>query len=377
VPWREVSIMSMRREFVMLASQEGANRRELCRRYAISPTTGYKWLQRAGADREESYTDRSRRPLSSPTRTAAAMEGTVLSLRDTHPAWGGRKLRRRLIDLGHGVVPSASTITEILRRHHRLDADETAEHAAWQHFVREAPNELWQMDFKAQFPTDEGDCHALSVLDDCSRFALALEACPDQRLDTVKGRLTGIFRCYGLPHAMLADNGPPWGNSDEAESRYTRLEVWLIQLGIPLHHGRPYHPHTQGKDERFHRTLETELVGRRRFASLRECQHAFQCWRQVYNTERPHEAIGLDTPSRHYRPSRRSFPERLPPVDYPDRLVRKVQANGRISFAGRKWPVGKAFAGHHLALRPTLRDGAYDVFFCQQTVATIDLRDPP
>jgi transposase InsO family protein len=369
--------MSMRREFVMLASQEGANRRELCRRYAISPTTAYKWLQRADANPEESYADRARRPLSSPARTAAAVEAAVLSLRDGHPAWGGRKLRRRLIDLGHAPVPSASTITEILRRHHRLDTDAADQHTACQRFARERPNELWQMDFKAQFPTDEGDCHALSVLDDCSRFALGLEACADQRRDTVKGRLTGIFRCYGLPHAMLTDNGPPWANSDDADSRYTRLEVWLIQLGIPLHHGRPYHPQTQGKDERFHRTIEIELVGRRRFASLRECQKAFQHWREIYNTERPHEAIGLDTPSRHYRPSRRSFPEHLPPVEYPDRLVRKVQRDGRIGFAGRKWPVGKAFAGHLLALRPTLRDGAYEVFFCQEAVASIDLHDPP
>lgn len=377
MPWPKVSIMSMRREFVMLASQEGANRRELCRRYAISPTTGYKWLQRTKADPEESYVDRSRRPLASPTRTAAAVEAAVLSVRDAHPAWGGRKLRRRLIDLGHDRVPSASTITEILRRHHRLDGEAADQGATCQRFARERPNELWQMDFKAQFPIDEGHCHALSVLDDCSRFALALEACPDQRMDTVKGRLTGIFRCYGLPHALLADNGPPWGNSADADCRYTRLEVWLIQLGVPLHHGRPYHPQTQGKDERFHRTIEVELVGRRRFASLLECQQAFQRWRAIYNTERPHEAIGLDTPSRHYRSSCRSFPEHLPTVEYPDRLVRKVQTNGRISFAGRKWPVGKAFANHPVALRPTLRDGSYHVFFCQQQVATIDLRDPP
>jgi transposase InsO family protein len=334
-------------------------------------------LGRADRDCEESYADRSRRPHASPSRTAAAVETAVLSLRDAHPAWGGRKLRRRLIDLGHDLVPSASTITEILRRHDRLDTDAADRHGPYQRFARESPNELWQMDFKAQFPTDEGACHALSVLDDCSRFALGLEACADQRLDTVKGRLTGIFRCYGLPHAMLADNGPPWGNSDDAHSRYTRLEVWLIQLGIPLYHGRPYHPQTQGKDERFHRTIEAELVGRRRFASLRECQQAFLRWREVYNTERPHEAIDLDTPSRHYRPSPRSFPESLPPVEYPDRLVRKVQANGRISFAGRKWPVGKAFANHPVALRPTLRDGSYHVFFCQQQVATIDLCDPP
>jgi transposase InsO family protein len=375
VPWPEVSIVSMRRELVMLAGQEGANRRELCRHYGVSPSTAYKWLGRADADREESFADRSRRPRSSPARTSAVMQAAVLSLREEHPAWGGRKLRRRLVDLGHAGVPSASTITEILRRHGRLDADAAARRTAWQRFAREAPNELWQMDFKAQFATDAGRCHALSVLDDCSRFALALEACPNQRRDTVKHALTGVFRRYGLPHAMLTDNGPPWGNREDDDSRYTRFEAWLIQLGIPLHHGRAYHPQTQGKDERFHRTIEVELVGRRRFATLLECQQAFQRWRHVYNSERPHEAIGLDTPARRYQPSLRSFPETLPSVDYPDRLVRKVQTSGRISFAGQHWFVGKAFAGHRVALRPTLQDGRYDVFFCQQPVASVDLRD--
>jgi transposase InsO family protein len=377
VPWREVSIMSVRRELVMLASQEGANRRELFRRYKISPTTGYKWLGRSAADRQESYANRSRRPLTSPARTSPAMEAAVLALRDAHPAWGGRKLRRRLVDLGHQGVPSASTISEILRRHQRLDRSEADKHVAWQRFARQAPNELWQMDFKAHFATDEGRCHALSVLDDCSRFALALEACPNQQLDTVKERLTGIFRNYGLPHAMLTDNGPPWGNSEDEESRYTRFQVWLIQLGIPLHHGRPYHPQTQGKDERFHRTVEAEVVGRRRFCTLAETQQAFQRWRHVYNSERPHEAIDLDTPLRRYEPSRRRFPEQLPPVEYADRIVRKVQLNGRISFAGRIWSIGKAFAGQPVALRPTLEDGLYDAFFCQQPIASINLRDQP
>ena len=219
------------------------------------------------------------------------METAVLALRDEHPAWGGRKLRRRLVDLGHAGVPSASTITEILRRHGRLDANQTDARTAWQRFARETPNELWQMDFKAHFATDEGRCHALSVLDDCSRFALAVEACSDQRLDTVKGQLTGVFRRYGLPCAMLTDNGPPWGSSEDEESRFTRFEVWLIQLGIPLHHGRPYHPQTQGKDERFHRTIEAELIGRRRFATLAECQHAFERWRHDYNPASQHPSV--------------------------------------------------------------------------------------
>ncbi len=261
----------------------------------------------------------------------------MLGLRDLHPAWGGRKLAHRLVVLGHTDVPSPSTITQILRRHGRLDPLEAARHKAWQRFARASPNELWQMDFKAPFETDQGRCHALTVIDDCSRFALGLEACVNQQGDTVQGRLTGLFRRYGLPQELLSDNGSPWGSSDEEEPRFTRLEAWLIQLGVELHHGRPYHPQTQGKDERFHRTLQAELIGRRRFRDLVECQGAFDRWRQIYNGERPHEALGLATPMQHYRPSPRSFPERLAAVEYPDRLVRKVQRGGHIDFGGRRW----------------------------------------
>ena len=364
--------MSLRREFVELARPEGVNRRELCRRYGISPTTAYKWLGRSAADADEAFADRSRRPLRSPGQTPEAMEAAVLAARGAAPMWGGRKLRKVLLNQGHEDVPSASTITEILRRHGKLDANRGSHHGPWQRFAREAPNELWQMDFKAPFATDAGECHALTVLDDCSRFALGVEACANERLGTVMERLTGIFRRYGMPQAMLTDNGPPWANCDQG-SRYTRFEAWLIQLGVGICHGRPYHPQTQGKDERLHGTLQLELIGRRRFTTLEHCQREFEHWRHVYNSERPHEAIDLDTPAQRYRASVRSFPERLPPIEYAERLVRKVHANGSINFGGRRWPVGKAFAGHPVALRLTLTDGVYEVLFCQEQIGQVDL----
>jgi transposase InsO family protein len=371
--------MSMRREFVMLAGQEGANRRELCRRYGISPTTGYKWLGRAAAEPDGAglgLADRSRRPRTSPGRTPAPMEASVLGLRDRHPAWGGRKLRRRLIDLGHDGVPGASTITAILRRHDRLDPAEGAKHAAWRRFERAHPNELWQMDFKGHFALDQGRCHPLGVLDDCSRYALGLEALADEGADGVTARLTALFRRYGLPRALLADNGAPWGAC--GERALTALEVWLIQLGVGLHHGRPRHPQTQGKEERFHRTLLAECVGRRRFRDLADCQRAFEAWRHVYNHERPHQALGLDVPARRYRPSVRAFPERPEPFDYGQgAVVRKVQDKGVISFRNGAWRVGKALVGHAVAVRPTGTDGVHEVFFCQHRVATIRLTHAP
>ncbi len=375
MPWEEVSIVSQRREFVMLASRPGANIRALCRQYRISPTTAYKWLGRGSRNPAESFSDRSHVPLRQPRRTPAAMEALVLDVRDQHP-WGGRKIKRRLENLGHRDVPSASTITAILKRSGRLETN--ARHGAWQRFEREAPNELWQMDFKGHFALVNGRCHPLTVIDDCSRFALALEACGDEKAETVESKLSRAFKRYGMPSAILADNGPPWGGRDNNSNQvvYTALAVWLIRLGITVSHGRPLHPQTQGKDERFHRTLKAEVIDRRALIDLSHCQRVFDSWRDFYNCERPHDALNLDVPACRYQVSNRTFPDQLPTIEYADPLVRKVQAKGEISFKGREWCVGKAFAGYPVAVRPTQEDGKLDVFFCHQRITTIDLANP-
>lgn len=370
--------MEQRREFVMLFDQDGVNRRELCRRFAITPQTGYKLWHRWREEGEAGLADRSRRPKQSPGRTPQAVEAAVLRVRDEHPVWGGRKIARRLRDLGHDGVPSASTVSEILRRHGRLDAAASAARERPQRFERAAPNELWQMDFKGHFPLGSrgGRCHPLTVLDDHSRYALGIRACGEESEATVRGELTAIFRRYGLPDRMLMDNGSPWGASN-AEHRYTRFEVWLMELGVAVSHGRAYHPQTQGKDERFHRTLAAEAIGRRRFADLAECQRRFDAWRQVYNAERPHEALDLAVPATRYRPSRRHFPETLVPFDYgPGAVVHRVNAKGYLRFGKGAFWLGGAFIGRPVALRPAVADGCVDVFFCAHKVATLDLREP-
>ena len=376
MPWKKVSAVDLREEFVALAGREGGKVRGLCRRYGISPTTAYKWLERHAAEGRAGLLDRSRRPHASPGRTAAAMEDRIVALRDRHPAWGGRKLRRRLLDLGLADVPSPSTITAVLRRHGRLDADDAVKHRAFIRFEQATPNALWQMDFKGHFALRAGRCHPLTVLDDHSRFALGLEACADERWGTVQARLTGLFRRYGLPWRILVDNGAPWGS--DAESQDTRLTVWLLRLDIPVSHSRPYHPQTQGKAERFHRSLVAELLERQPLADLDECQRHFDAWRQIYNSERPHEGIGLQVPLARYRPSPRSFPETLPPLDYAGNdIVRTVDAAGLISFQNRRFRLGKAFRGQPVALRPTDQDGQFNICFGRHPIACIDLADAP
>ena len=372
MPWQEVSTMSLREEFVALASQEGANVRARCRQFGISPTTGYKWLGRYREQGAPGLADQSRRPRTSPARTAADVEAAVVALRRAHPAWGARKLRARLLALGHQAVPSPRTSTAILRRHALLDPAAAARHRPWQRFEHDAPNALWQMDFKGHFPTLRGRCHPLTVLDDHSRFALALEACPDEQATTVQARLTALFRRYGLPARMLMDHGAPWG--DAGDQPHTLLTVWLLRLGIAVSHGRPAHPQTQGKDERFHRTLQAEALRDRTFTDLADCQRQFDRFRDAYNLERPHEALGFATPASRYRPSPRPFPDPLPPVEYaPGELVRKVQRDGEIHLHGRVYQVGKAFRGYPVALRPTLDAGVLAVYFCHQRVATLAL----
>ena len=373
MPWSEKSIMSQRHEFVMLFEQEGVNRRELCRRFGISPTIGYRLWARWRQEGKAGLADRSRRPRRSPGRSSADIEALVLAVRDEHPAWGGRKLRRRLQDLGHQPAPSASTITAILHRHARIEGAASAGHQAFVRFERAAPNELWQMDYKGHFATRAGRCHPLTVVDDHSRYAVGLRACGDQRGDTVQAELTAIFRRYGLPERMLMDNGSPWGS--DALHRHTWLTVWLLELGVAISHGRPYHPQTQGKDERFHRTLTAEVIGRRAFADLAECQCRFDAWRVVYNTQRPHEALDLATPAARYRPSERRFPETIEPFDYgPGAIVRRVDEDGWLSFRNRPVKLGRAFGHRRVALRPTDQEGCFDVMFCTHQVGALDLR---
>ena len=375
MPWKHVTPMSQRKEFVSLAMVDGVNISQLCRRFEISRKTGYKWLARVRAEGETGLADRSRRPRRSPRTTPRGLEEAVLQVREVHPAWGGRKLRVRLQAQGWTQVPAASTITAILHRHGLIDPEESAKHQAWQRFEAPAPNDLWQMDFKGHFELAPGRCHPLTVLDDHSRYALGLEACADERRDTVQQRLTAIFRRYGLPRKMLMDNGPPWGAEGQAD--YTTLTVWLLRLGVRVSHSRPYHPQTMGKDERFHRTLKAELLQYCQGLALVQCQPRFDAWRLTYNLERPHEALGMAVPASRYRESPRSFPERIPAIEYgPGDVVRKVYETGRISFHNRFFRLGKAFRGEAVALRPTVTDGLWEVYFGQHRIARINLREP-
>ena len=402
MPWPERSTMSLRTEFVELAQMEGSNIRALCRRFGISPKTGYKWLGRYRCEGSAGLMDRPRRPRLSPRITNALVERALLDIRDANPAWGARKICHVLAKQQSGPLPAPSTVTAILRRNGRLDPEESTSHTAFVRFEHEQPNDLWQMDFKGDFALANGRrCHPLTMLDDHARYCLLLAACSNEKTQTVQALLIGCFRTYGLPEKMLMDNGPPWGGG--GVMRHTALSAWLMRLGILVCHGCPWHPQTQGKEERFHRTLTEELL--RPFLQLKvrwnphaanraganrsqsgksvcvedhdTCQMHFDRWRSVYNDKRPHEAIGMQVPVSRYQPSQRAYPEDLPAVEYdlaPGETVRTVDARGAVSFKRRSFIVGVAFHGQPVALRPTCQDGLWNVYFCTQRVGHVDLR---
>lgn len=377
MPWREVSLMDQRREFIRLFRQPDVNRRELCRRFGISPKVAYKWLARATAAEatgSDWAQDHPRRPHVTPARSAEAIEAAVLEIRDAHPTWGARKIRRRLEDRRKSV-PAASTVHAILARHERVPRP--SQPAQYIRFEHPAPNDVWQMDFKGRFPlgTNRQMCHPLTMVDDHSRYALCLQACTNEQSETVQQHLERTFRHYGLPNAFLVDNGVPWGTCSEV--RWTKLRVWLLKLGVDVIYARPYHPQTKGKNERFHRTLKTEVLSMTAFKTVRELQKAFDRWRHVYNTERPHQSLDYDVPANRYQPSLRSLPSKLPEPEYEEGAIvrRASQLKANLRFGKRRWRVPEAFRGELLAIRPLATDGQFGIFFGAHKITAIDLHD--
>ena len=371
MPFTGVSAMDRKLEFVALATVEGADFGEVCRRFGISRTLGYRVVSRFREEGPGGLEARSRRPVSSPRRTPAEIEAAALAVRTAHPAWGARKIAAVLKRQGR-VAPAVSTVHEILRRHGVELGRFGGGAQAFIRFEHAAPNDLWQMDFKGHVALRQGRLHPLTVLDDHSRFAVVLGACADERTETVQACLIKAFGLYGLPWRMTMDNGSPWGNGPG--DPYTPLGVWLIEQDIGLSHSRPYHPQTQGKDERFHRTLKAEALSGPPFETLDHAARHLARWRDVYNTERPHQALGLATPLERYKLSPRAYSPTLTAFDYgPDDHPRKVQQGGHLHFRGRRLKVPKAFAGKTVALRPSNHDGLYEIFFRSKNLGAIDL----
>lgn len=380
---RTIPAMDQRLDFVQQATAPGANVSALCRIFGISRDTGYRYLARYRRAGEAGLVPQSRRPQQSPRQTSVPIEQRVLAARTAHPTWGGRKLHHWLARQDPWFaemalpVPAPSTITGILRRAHLLGGNRTGFPRAYLRFERAAPNQLWQMDFLGHMPLATGDrVHVLTILDDHTRFLIGLIACANEQTVTVRAALTTCFTTYGLPNELLADNGPPWGTT--GGKGLTRLEVWLLQLSIRLSHGRPYHPQTQGKVERCHQTIGFDVFAQSSapFADLAAAQQALNQFREVYNAQRPHEALGFAVPTDRYHTSDRRFPAVLAPMTYPaDTIVRTVNYQGNIMLSRRHYFVSEGLVGQPVAIEPTSDPTVFTVRYGTRRI--VDIRLPP
>jgi transposase InsO family protein len=350
MPWLETDVRDQRIQFVMTVRRGEVTVTEACRAFGISRKTGYKWLGReAAAGSVAVLGDRSRRPHVSPRRTAGAVTQRIGELRG-QVGWGGAKLAIMLA--AEGMHVTSRTIDRIIRREGWTRQD-VAPAPAPRRFTHAAPNDLWQMDAKGAYPLGAGRrCHALSILDDHSRFVVGLAALPALRSDLVRAALTRSFERYGVPTAMLMDHGTPWW-STKGPAGLTALGVFLLKQGIRLIFGAVRHPQTQGKVERFHRTLGERLRWTGVPTTLPAFDRTFRAFVDEYNHVRPHAALNLEPPALHFRASARPFQPHPRPWDYaPGLVIRRVAPIGHIHYEGRRYFVSEALKGDDVACIP-------------------------
>lgn len=384
MPFENKTVFMQRIEFISLAQKPDTNMSLLCKRFGITRRTGYKWLNRYEKYGLDGLLEQSRRPKHSNNKTPEEIEEYVAEIR-RNDHWGSKKIYKIVCNertsgkYPFNHIPSKNTITSILRRKGLINEENSEKAKHWIRYEHENPNDLWQMDFKGYFiMEDKNQCHPLTILDDHSRFNIGLFACGNETTSTVKEKLILVFRKYGLPWRILADNGNPWGTgyqmTQDNTRAFTQLEKWMITMNIIITHGKPYHPQTQGKDERFHRTLKSELLAYERFYNLDQTQKGFDKWREKYNCLRPHESLDQNTPSSRYKPSERSYSEKIKPPEYNlSDYKRKVDEKGIISFKGSEYKIGKAFYGETIALRPDIQDGVFNAYFYNQIIRTLKI----
>src|SRR5262245_12917951 len=345
--WGVKDVKGQRISFVLRALSKKENFSKLCREFQISRPTGYKWLRRYEASPELSKLDeQSRRPVHSPNRTSAKIEGRVIQLRQ-ETGWGAKKLQT-VLARDQQIRIGRMTVNRILARNGLL-REEDRHAPAIRRFEMSAPNQLWQMDHKGPLPMGKTQCHPLSVLDDHSRFLIGLQAMSSPQLEPTQRSLIAMFETYGLPEAMLMDHGTVWWNPTNGHG-LTRLSVMLIRQGIVLRYSGVGHPQTQGKVEKWHDTLRRAVRHHGTTPDdLNGWSELLARIRQTYNHVRPHEAIAMQVPAQRYRPSARCYQPRPREWHYPrGSFVKRVDCDGRIHIFGRDRFISEALVGERV-----------------------------
>lgn len=377
MPWKVSGVVEKRREFVSEYESGEWTMTDLCQAYGISRVTGYavwrRWREQGAAGLEE----RSREPRWHPNQTAEEIEAEVLGLRARHAKWGPRKLKAWLERERPGVVwPAASRLGELLRREgwvqprkkRRRVEPYGRELATW-----EGPNRVWCADFKGWFRSGDGErIDPFTLTDACSRYLLRCQAVDKADTARVRAVMEAAFREYGMPEAIRTDNGAPFAS--RALAGLSALPVWLMKLGIVPERIAAGHPEQNGRHERMHRTLKQETASPPA-ANRRAQQRAFDRFRREFNQERPHEALGQQTPSSIYQPSPRSYPARLPQPEYGSALAtRKVGLRGEISWKHQEVFLTEALIGERVGLEP-IDERYWRVYFAAFPIALFDSRE--
>jgi transposase InsO family protein len=366
--------MEEKLRFVFEYEQRHWSMSELCQRYEIARETGYVWIRRYRENGIEGLAERSRASLRHGNQTPAEIEQMVLEQRQAHMRWGPRKLKRILErDEPGRVWPAASTIGALLKREGLIVARRKRRHTApYSEPLAHAddPNRVWCADFKGWFRSGDGRrIDPLTITDAHSRYLLKCQAVEKTDTARVRAVFEAAFREYGLPKAIRTDNGAPFATS--AIAGLSRLAVWWMKLGIVPERIEAGHPEQNGRHERMHRTLKQE-VAQPPAANWREQQRVMERFRREYNQVRPHEALGMQTPDAVYETSTKSFPVRLPELEYPDdMLVRQIKHQGQFRWKKQDVFLTEVLWGEPVGLLP-VDDRWYTIYFAQFPLARFD-----
>jgi transposase InsO family protein len=367
MPWENRTVKEQRKAFVEEA-ETSKNFSALCREYGITRATGYKWIRRYQSGEE--IEDRSRRPHSNPNQISAKTEAQILALREENPGWGARRIQCVMERSGCQELPCVKTVNNVLNRHGCISAEESAKRRPYQRFEKEQCNEMWQTDFKGEFRMgDQQYCYPLTILDDRSRFSIAIVP-RTNRENVVIPAFQKAFSEYGLPDSVLSDNGAQFAGFRKS---YTQFEKWLMMLDILPIHGRFMHPQTQGKIERFHRTMKQELLNHISIADLDDAEKQFSSWREKYNFKRPHEALGMRCPGEVYHPSSRKLPASIPAFTYGGEYhIIKVNSWGYVRFDRWQIFLSGTMRNEYVEFRPNPHGDSFFVCFRNFKIAEFD-----
>lgn len=366
MPWERKTVEEQRKEFAE-AAKETKNFSALCREFGITRKTGYKWVERYAEN--ANLSDKSRKPFKIANRTPIETEERIVALRGENPGWGAKKLKEVLERQGY-AVPCMKTVNNILKRYGCISAEESLKHQAFTRFEKEDCNEMWQTDFKGEFRmADNNYCYPLNIFDDHSRFAIKIELALSTANKVIPAFRSAFYE-YGMPNSVLSDNGAQFAGFRQG---YTQFEKWLMNHDILPIHGRIKHPQTQGKIERFHRTMQEELLKHTVMENIDDANIKFQLWREKYNNVRPHEALGMKCPAEVYIPSNRAYSDEISSYEYGGQFhVIKVNSWGYARFD--KWQVylSETMINEHIEFRPNPHGDSFIACYRNFKIAEFD-----